>query len=98
MPRSADKRRTWSTRLAAMVQGGSPMAAYLRVFPASEEPGYSENSTATVRVSLGDLLPLVALAQRNNYQWLRDFLDDEVLITSDLYEVMRAFRCYRPPA
>jgi hypothetical protein len=27
-----------------------------------------------------------------NYVWLRDFLDDEVAITSDLYEVLQAFR------
>ena len=26
------------------------------------------------------------------------FLDDEVAITTDLYEVLRAFRCYRPSA
>jgi hypothetical protein len=47
---------------------------------------------------LGDLLPLVALAHRNNYLWLQDFLDDEVSITDDLYEVLRAFQCYRPSA
>lgn len=53
---------------------------------------------ATVAVSLGELLPLVALAQRNNYVWLKDFLDDEVRITPDLYEVLQSFRCYRPTA
>ena len=52
----------------------------------------------TVRVTLGDLLPLVALAQRHNYLWLRDFLDDEVRITDDLYDVLQAFRCQRPSA
>lgn len=75
------------------------MAAHLRVYPAwDEETSCPAPTAATVRVSLADLLPLVALAQRNNYQWLRDFLDDEVHITSDLYEVMSAFRCYRPSA
>jgi hypothetical protein len=49
-------------------------------------------------VRLGDLLPLVALAQRHNYLWLKDFLDDEVAITADLYEVLQAFRCARPSA
>ena len=44
------------------------------------------------------LLPLIALAHRHNYLWLQDFLDDEVHITSDLYEVLRSFRCYRPSA
>ena len=38
------------------------------------------------------------MAHRNNYLWLQDFLDDEVQITADLYEVLRAFRCYRPSA
>ena len=74
------------------------MAAHLRVYPSVNEAPDSEFGTATVRVSLRDLLPLVALAQRHNYQWLHDFLDDEVCITSDLYEVLRAFRCYRPSA
>jgi hypothetical protein len=74
------------------------MAAHLRVYPSSADDLDFETEAATVRVRLADLLPLVALAQRNNYQWLRDFLDDEVCVTSDLYEVMRAFRCYRPSA
>lgn len=73
------------------------MAAPLRVY---HEPHESATGSAepTVRVSLGDLLPLIALAHRHNYLWLQDFLDDEVSITSDLYEVLRAFRCYRPSA
>jgi hypothetical protein len=83
---------------AAMLQGGPLMAAHLRVFASTDESTFCDGGAATVRVRLADLLPLVALAQRNNYQWLQDFLDDEVCITNDLYEVMRAFRCYRPSA
>ena len=49
-----------------------------------------------VRVRLGDLLPLVAMAQRMNFIWLKDFLDDEVAVSSDLYEVLQAFRSSRP--
>jgi hypothetical protein len=49
-------------------------------------------------VTLAELLPLIALAQRQNYVWLQDFLDDEVRITADLYEVVQAFRAYRPSA
>jgi hypothetical protein len=74
------------------------MAAHLRLYPESSETPYPKAQPSTVRVSLGDLLPLVALAQRHNYLWLQDFLDDEVCITEDLYEVLRAFRCYRPSA
>jgi len=57
-----------------------------------------ESPPPRVTVRLGDLLPLIAVAQRNNYLWLQDFLEDEVSITDDLYEVIRAFQCYRPSA
>jgi hypothetical protein len=73
------------------------MPAFLRVFPTPDEAS-TDSPAATVRVSLRDILPLIALAQRNNFLWLQDFLEDEVCITSDLYEVLRAFRCYRSPA
>lgn len=53
---------------------------------------------AQVKVHLAELLPLVAMAHRQNYLWLRDFLDDEVSISADLYEVLQAFRVYRPSA
>ena len=69
----------------------------LRVFPTAEfddvppaEPG--------VRIRLGELLPLVAMAQRMHFVWLQDFLDDEVCVTEDLYDILRAFRAYRPSA
>jgi hypothetical protein len=74
------------------------MAAHLRVYPLSRDDADPEIQEPTVHVHLGDLLPLVALAHRNNYHWLQDFLDDEVAITPDLYEVLRAFRYNRPSA
>jgi hypothetical protein len=74
------------------------MAAHLRVYPVAKDERDFAVQEPTVRVSLGDLLPLVALAHRHNYLWLQDFLEDEVAITSDLYEVLRAFRCQRPSA
>lgn len=82
------------------VREDSRMAMHLRVYPAPEEEccSFPEASAPDVRISLGDLLPLIALAQRRNYLWLQDFLDDEVKISSDLYEVLRAFQAYRPSA
>ena len=73
------------------------MAAHLRVYP-SHDDSPSPKAPQTVRVCLADLLPLIALAHRHNYAWLQDFLDDEVRISEDLYEVLQAFRCYRPSA
>jgi hypothetical protein len=74
------------------------MAARLRVYRSSDEPPRRGTPEPTVHMRLEDLLPLVALAQRENYVWLQDFLDDEICITEDLYEVLQAFRSYRPSA
>ncbi len=62
------------------------MAAQLRVYPLVPDDEEGERQEPTVRISMGDLLPLLAVAQRNNYLWLQDFLDDEVAVTPDLYE------------
>ena len=80
------------------IQGGTSMAAQLRVYPSSPEADEPEFAQDAVHVRLGDLMPLLALAHRRNYLWLQDFLDDEVAITSDLYEVLRAFKYQRPSA
>lgn len=69
----------------------------LRVYPRSEREA-PPTAEATVRISLREMLPLVALAQRMNFVWLHDFLDDEVCVTNDLYEVLQAFRAMRPSA
>jgi hypothetical protein len=71
------------------------MATRLKLYhpPEEEQPSAAEPD---VRVRLGDLLPLVAMAQRMNFIWLKDFLDDEVAVSHDLYEVLQAFRSSRP--
>ena len=83
-----------------VLQGGSFMATHLRVFPHSHESTVcADRPDPTIHVSLGDLLPLLAHAKRKQYVWLQDFLDDEVAITSDLYDVLCAFSsCRRPSA
>jgi hypothetical protein len=74
------------------------MATQLRVYPAAKELPRNRLPAPTVGIRFGDLLPLMVLAQRHNYLWLQDFLDDEVRISPDLYEVIRAFRNFRPSA
>lgn len=71
------------------------MPAHLRVYPSEPAPAAQE---PTFHVRLGDLFPLLAQAHRGNYLWLNDFEDDEVVVTEDLYEVLRSFRAYRPSA
>src|SRR5262245_15183231 len=74
-----------------------PMALHLRVYP--EAPIDDFRPEPEIRVRLGDLLPLIAFAKRSNYLWLQDFLDDEVAVSSDFYDVLRSFtKCLRPSA
>ena len=81
------------------------MAVQLRVFrdyedtlAESDSTSFDEQPQPTVHVRLGDLLPLVAMAQRMNFIWLKDFLDDEVCISEDLQEVLQNVRGIRPTA
>ena len=74
------------------------MATRLKLYRPAEEDTLVEDAASEpdVRVRLGDLLTVVAMAQRMNFIWLKDFLDDEVAVSQDLYEVMQAFRSSRP--
>ena len=76
------------------------MKPHLRLFrePDTDTVDVLDTPPPTVRVRLGDLLPLVSMAQKMNFIWLKDFLDDEVSITDDLHEVLQSFRSSRPTA
>lgn len=51
----------------------------------------------TVSVPLSEILPALAHAHLGRRPWLSDFEDDEVTISSDLYEVILAYQHYRRP-
>jgi hypothetical protein len=72
--------------------------ARLRVFPHPEEDRDEDTINPSIPIRLSELYPLLAQAYRDNYVWLRDFEDDELLISNDLYEVVRAFSNCRPSA
>jgi hypothetical protein len=72
--------------------------AHLRVYPRPEHEDDEQQNQPEISIRLADLYPLLAQAFRDNFTWLRDFEDDKVLITPDLYEVVRAFANYRPSA
>jgi hypothetical protein len=72
--------------------------AQLRVFPHPEEEDRAELRSPGVPIRLVDLYPLLAQAYRDNFVWLRDFEDEQLVVSSDLYEVVRAFSNCRPSA
>ena len=48
-----------------------------------------------VRVSLGEVLPLLADAVASDRTWLRDFADEDITVSSDLFDVLQAYRHFR---
>ncbi len=59
-------------------------------------PPHSED--ATVSVPLGEVLPLLADALQSQRTWLKDFEDDSINVSADLYEVLLAYQHFRPSA
>lgn len=72
--------------------------ARLRVFPRPEDEAVDGAQAPVVPIRLVDLYPLLAQAYRDNYVWLSDFENEQILVSPDLYEVVRAFSDCRPPA
>lgn len=72
--------------------------ARLRLFPHTEEEEQEDVGTPSIPIRLSDLYPLLAQAYRDNYVWLRDFEEDRLMVSSDLFEVIRAFSNCRPSA
>ncbi|MEI6635180.1 MAG: hypothetical protein WCO99_01320 [Planctomycetota bacterium] len=56
-----------------------------------------ESADRGVQVTLGDILPLLADAVASNRTWLTDFAEDEITISSDLHDVLQAYRHFRRP-
>ena len=67
---------------------------------AAQSPVEAEPQSDRVTVPLSDVFPLLMDAVRSERTWLRDFADDEITISSDLYEVLLAYQhyCRRPSA
>jgi len=62
------------------------------------EVAEAKSARQSVTVPLVDVLPLLADAVQSERTWLRDFEDDEITISMDLYEVILAYRHYRRPS
>ena len=52
----------------------------------------------TVTVPAGEVLTLLADAADSKRVWLKDFDDDEMTISRDLYEVLLAYEHFRRPS
>jgi hypothetical protein len=79
------------------------MAQQLRIYRGpgqdtlDQRPTHSVSPTQ-ITVGVGEVLPLLADAMVSQRTWLRDFEHDEITISSDLYEVLLAYRHFRRPS
>ncbi|QDT65998.1 hypothetical protein [Calycomorphotria hydatis] len=70
------------------------MRPQLRIFTGEEQSPQSPG----VRVRFDELASALNDAANWDRTWLRDFADDEVNISADLYEVLMAYNQLRPSA
>ena len=82
--------------LIASAPGMDMMRHRLRLFTGEEETSQSVSENVTVR--LGDISQALMEASRWNRTWVNDFADDEVQVSSDLYEILSAYLRLRPGA
>lgn len=54
--------------------------------------GCSSSVSASVTVSLAEVVPLLLHASQNDRGWLNDFADDVVQVSEDLYEILVAYQ------
>ena len=78
-------------------------SSHLRVYYGPQDDasaGVTADPTQDKQVSvpLGEILPLLVDAAQSRRTWLRDFADEEVSISMDLYEVLLAYQHYRRPS
>ena len=57
-----------------------------------------KQSKQSIDIPLVELLNTLVDATRGNRRWLDDFRDEEVTVSTDLYEVILAYQHYRRPS
>jgi hypothetical protein len=73
------------------------MRPRLRLFT-GEDQDVSPDVHAQVNMRFGEVTRALVEAVRWDRTWLRDFENDEVRVSSDLYEVLSSFTRLRPSA
>lgn len=75
--------------------------SHLRVYHGPSEnisPSAAEGDKNSINLPLGEIAPLLADAVHDGRTWLRDFKNDEITISTDLYEVLLAYQHFRRPS
>ncbi|TWT32488.1 hypothetical protein KOR34_42510 [Posidoniimonas corsicana] len=73
------------------------LKSHLKIYH-GPEAAPANDQVETVTVPLGEALPLLADAILNNRTWLDDFEDDQITLSTDLYQVLSAYRFLNRPS
>jgi hypothetical protein len=84
-------------RIVGHDREGTPMRPRLRLFTGEDQDGASDDQ-AQVNVRFGEITRALVEAVRWDRTWLHDFENDEVSVSTDLYEVISSFTRLRPSA
>ena len=57
----------------------------LRIFPRPQDEPEADQDSPAIPIRLADLYPLLAQAYRDNFVWLRDFEEDELLVSTEAH-------------
>ena len=95
-----DKRNTIAGRLFDEARMLAMLTNHLKVYhgPRTDAAEANAGAANSISVPLGQIFPLLAEAVQSNRSWLQDFSDDDVTISTDLYEVILAYQHFRRPS
>ena len=74
------------------------MRSRLRLFVGAEAPDSTVDPEPEISMKLGELTRILADAIIWDRTWIADFADDDVRISSDLFEVLSSYSQLRPSA
>ncbi len=74
------------------------MRPRLRLFTGSDEPENTALQEPEATIRLGELTRILSDAIIWDRTWVTDFADDEVRVSSDLYEILSLYSRMKPSA
>ena len=60
----------------------------------SKTSGLCEDESGQISINFGNLLPMLEEAITSRRMWVKDFADEEIRVSSDLFDVIQAFRYF----
>jgi len=74
-------------------------ASHLRVYYGPEDDtAVAAPAHDTVNVPLDEIIPALVDAASSGRAWIQDFAEEQVTISTDLYEFILAYQHYRRPS